>query len=316
MASSSPSLFSISIFPSPPPFLASSGAKLVSLETLSASSEALSMSRNCKGSSSTAKPSTISIFSRSKSGVCSFLEIFGHGFFKICSLDFKKSLMHTSFSSRFLAVSAFARHQRSAHPITTRRCVFNTRLRVDLTRGRVSPTRRHVRPLPRCSTSTHRSSGSLSSSWARASLTILPLLVYGHFTMLFSLLLLSVTLLCLLSVTCLCWFLLTPIQLGFELLISVVSFWFLFGNLFSTVTVHLNLHDFCESLFRCFNGVLVLPMVSSIKMRRGKGFLGLHPQLFLLITRCEEFVIFWIGLICLKQYSFICLSCNFLIPMF
>jgi hypothetical protein len=32
--------------------------------------------------------------------------------------------------------------------------------------------------------------------------------------MLFSLLLLSVTLLCLLSVTCLCWFLLTPIQLG------------------------------------------------------------------------------------------------------
>lgn len=67
---------------------------------------------------------------------------------------------------------------------------------------------------------------------------ILLLLVFGRFT----LLLLSVMLLCLISTTCLCWLLLTPIQLGYELLINVVS----------PVTVHLDFHDFCESLFRCF----------------------------------------------------------------
>ena len=49
------------------------------------------------------------------------------------------------------------------------------------------------------------------------------LLIFGHFTLLFSLLLLSVTLLCFFPVT-LFWLLLTPIQLGFGLLINVVYF--------------------------------------------------------------------------------------------
>jgi hypothetical protein len=123
-------------------------------------------------------------------------------------------------------------------------------------------------------------------------LTTSLLLVFGHFTMLFSLLLFSVTLLSFFSVTSLCLFLLTPIQLGFGLLISVVSFWFLFRNLFSIVTVHLNLHGFCESLFRCFTEVFVLPVVSSIRLHHNKGFLGLHSQMSSIFTFFEEFVVF------------------------
>jgi hypothetical protein len=241
--------------------------------------------------------------------------------------------MRMCLSVGLLAVSAFACRQRSGLLSSKRRCVFNTRLRVDLTHGRVSPTRRHVRPLSRCSTSTDLLCQS-SGSWARPSLSTssllmyrivissvreaassggvtaslwseisfqqgkpsgfwnsssksLLLLVFGHLT----LLLLSVTLLCYFPVTSLCWLLLTPIQLGFGLLIHVVYFWFLFGNLHSTVTVHLNLHGFCTSLFRCFIGVFVLP----IRLRRGKGFLGLHSQMLFFSTFTEEFVAFWTG---------------------
>jgi hypothetical protein len=111
--------------------------------------------------------------------------------------------------------------------------------------------------------------------WSSTSRNLL-LLVFGHLNLLFSLLLLSVTSLCYFPVTCLCWLLLIPIQLGYELLIRVVSFRFLFGNLLSTVTVHQDLHGFYKSLFRCFIGVVVLPLVSSIKLRRGKGIFGLH----------------------------------------
>jgi hypothetical protein len=350
MVSSSPSFSFSSIFPPPPPFLASSEATLVSSETLSTSSEALSLSRNLNGSSTSTIPSIFTIFNCSQSGFGVFLGIFAFGFFILRSLAFRMSGMHTCLSVGLLAVSAFACHQRSGLPSSKRRCVFNTRLRVDLTRGRVSPTRRHVRPLSRCSTSTHlfcQPSGSLSGSWARTSLSTssllmyrivissvreaassggvtaslwseisfqqgkpsclwnfssksLLLLVFGHLT----LLLLSVTLLCYFPVTSLCWLLLTPIQLGFGLLIHVVYFWFLFGNLHSTVTAHLNLHGFCISLFRCFIGVFVLP----IRLRRGKGFLGLHSQMLFFSTFTEEFVAFWTGLICL--------SCNFLALMF
>jgi hypothetical protein len=145
------------------------------------SSEALSLSKNGNGSSTTAIPSTISILSSFQSRFSSFLGIFGFDFLNFRSLDFRMYWMHTSLSSGFLAVSAFACHQRSGLPITTRRYVFNTHLRVDLTRGRVSPTRRLVRPLSHRSTSILllcQSSGSLSGSWARASLTIPLLLMY------------------------------------------------------------------------------------------------------------------------------------------
>jgi hypothetical protein len=224
--------------------------------------------------------------------------------------------MHTSHPSRFLAVFAFARHQSSGHPLTTRRSVLNTRLRVDLTRGSGSPTRRQVRPHPLCSTSSHllhRSSGSLSGSWARASLTTLPLLVFGHFTMLFSLFLLYVMLLCLFSATCS----VNPIRLGFRLCLSEVVFFFfffgfLFGNLFSSVNIwHLNLHGFSGSLFRCHFGVcLELPMVVSIRLRRGKGSPGLHSQTSTIFTGLKEYVVCLDWVYMSMFYCFLCLSCT------
>jgi hypothetical protein len=64
------------------------------------------------------------------------------------------------------------------------------------------------------------SGASSKDTFENGTLWNMLLLVFGHFTMLFSLLLLYVTLLCLLSATCLCWLLLTLIQLGYGLIIS------------------------------------------------------------------------------------------------
>jgi hypothetical protein len=102
-------------------------------------------------------------------------------------------------------------------------------------------------------------------------------------------------LLCFYYVTCLCCSLLNPIHLGFELFVSgvdffIFSFWFLFGNFFSTVTLNLNFHGFFGSLFRCLLGVFELLMVVSIRLRRDKSFFGLHLHITAIFTSFEEFV--------------------------
>jgi hypothetical protein len=137
--------------------------------------------------------------------------------------------------------------------MSTRRRVNHTLLRVDLTRQRVGPTRRadlHRRPPP----------------------PVQPL--FFEF-----MLLLFVTY----CFPLLCYILVILNRMGlFGVDFFSFSFWFLFGNLFFTATLHLNLHGFLGSLSRCVNGVFELPMVHSItSMRRGKRFLGLHSHLFL-----------------------------------
>jgi hypothetical protein len=317
-----------SLFPSSPSFLASSKAKKVSLETLSAFSEALSnalgiisLSNNHNAPSSTAKPPTSIIISLSKSGFRFLLEIFGYIFLKICSPVFRKSWKHMSPSIGFLAVSAIVRHQRPTLPASTRRSMLNTRLRVDLTRGRMSPTRRHVWPLSRCSTSFYHprwSSGSLTGSWTLASPITRTLLVFGHFNLLFSLFSYSVMLLCFYSVTCLCCFLLKLICLGFALFVSEVvffffiSFLFFLETIFPIVTMYLNLYGFFESLFRCLIRVFKLLMIVFIKLCRGKGFIGLHSQMTTIFTYLEEFVVCLDLVYLSKLFNFMCLSCIFL----
>ena len=151
-----------------------------------------------------------------------------------------------------------------------------------------------VGPLSHRSTSIHHpcwSSGSLTNSWPRASPTTLTLLIFGHFTLLFSLFSYSVMLLCFYSVTCLCCFLFNPIRLGFRLFVSEMIFFPFFGNFYSTVTMYLNLYGFFGSLFRCLLRVFVLLMIVSIKFRCGKGFLRLHLQIIAIFTCFEELVV-------------------------
>jgi hypothetical protein len=70
-------------------------------------------------------------------------------------------------------------------------------------------------------------------------------------------------------------------RMGLFGVVFFFSLWFLFGNLFSTASLHLDLHGFLGSLFRCVNGVFELLMVLSItSMRRGKGFLELHSHFY------------------------------------
>jgi hypothetical protein len=67
----------------------------------------------------------------------------------------------------------------------------------------------------------------------------------------------------------------------FGVVFSFFSFWFLFANLFSSITLHLDLHGFLGSLFRSLYWVFELPMVQSItNMCRGKSFLELHSHLY------------------------------------
>jgi hypothetical protein len=94
------------------------------------------------------------------------------------------------------------------------------------------------------------------------------------------------------------------------------SFFFFLENLFSIVTMHLNLHGFCVSLFRWFIGVFVLPMVSFIKLCHDKSFLWLHTQMSSIFTFFEDFVVFLDLVDLSKLQRFICLSCNFLMLMF
>ena len=239
--------------------------------------------------------------------------------------------MHTSLSSGFLTASATVRHQRQAHPSTTRRSVLYMRLRVDLTRGRVSFTSRRVGlPSRRANSTDHprQSSGSFTSQraglplrranstdhprWSSGSFTgsgfhptTLTLLFFGHFNMLFSLFPYYV--------------LFNPIHLGFSLFMCDVVlffsfFWFLFGNLSPSVNMWLlNLHGFFGSLFRCWFGVCYeLLMVVSIILRRDKGFLVLHLQLNAIFTSFEEFGVCLAWIYLSKFFS--CLSCIF--PMF
>jgi hypothetical protein len=163
MVSSSPLFFSFSLILSPPPFLASSEAQPVSFETLSASLEVLSSPNSCNVSSSSATPPFIAICSR----------------FKL-----------TSLSNRFLAIFAALCHRRSIHLPFTRRRVFNTCLRVDLTRGCVSFTRRLGKPPSRRSTAIHllRSwfSGSYAGLWSCTTTLMTLALVFGLFYLLFS----------------------------------------------------------------------------------------------------------------------------------
>jgi hypothetical protein len=93
------------------------------------------------------------------------------------------------------------------------------------------------------------------------------------------------------------------------------SFWFLFGNLFSTITFHLNLYGFLGSLFKCLIGVFVLPINLSItSMRRGKRFLRLHLHLsfsfmisFLFFEICPVGVLVSLSLFI---YFLLCYLCN------
>jgi len=107
--------------------------------------------------------------------------------------------------------SAALCHRNSTHLTFTRRRVFNTRLRVDLTRGCVSFTRRCGKPSSCRSTAIDllRSwfSGSFAGLWHCATILMSPLLVFGLFYLLFSLFCISVPLwLCYLPSTVPFWF--------------------------------------------------------------------------------------------------------------
>jgi hypothetical protein len=80
--------------------------------------------------------------------------------------------------------------------VVMRHRMLATHLRVDLTRGRVACTRRCVKPFSRRSTTIHllwrRFSGSLAGLWPCVTPPTTPLLVFGFFYMLSSLLFISV----------------------------------------------------------------------------------------------------------------------------
>ena len=155
---------------------------------------------------------------------------------------------------------------------------------------------RRARPCSSRSTSFHlhrQSPGSITGSWPRASPTTPTLLFFRHLNLLFSLVSYYV-MLWFYSVTCFCCSLLNPIRLGLRLFIHEMVFffsffWFLFENLYSTVTLYPNLHGFFGSLFRCLFGVFKLLLVVFIILRRDNNLLGLHSQTYAIFTNFEEF---------------------------
>jgi hypothetical protein len=92
-----------------------------------------------------------------------------------------------------------------------------------------------------------------------------------------------------------------PVSLVFKRFVCGVDLfsfllWFLFGNLFSTVPLNLNLHGFLGSLFRFSVRVFVLPMgIPITSMCCDKSFLGLHSHLSFPFT--ISFMFFEINLV-------------------
>jgi hypothetical protein len=96
-------------------------------------------------------------------------------------------------------------------------------------------------------------------------------------------------------VFCLDWIFVNRNQLGFRLTVCE-------RNIFPTVTFHLNLHGFLESLLRCLIGVFVLLMVISIRLHHDKGFIRLHLQNLSTFTCVEVLVVCLDWLIYLRLF--------------
>ena len=90
-------------------------------------------------------------------------------------------------------------------------------------------------------------------------------------------------------------------------------FWFLFGNLFSTISLNLNLHGFLGSLFRFSFGVFVLLMsVPITSISHDKSFLRLHSHLSFPFT--ISFLFFEINPVgVLTSLFLLCYLCNLFI---
>ena len=178
--------------------------------------------------------------------------------------------MHTSFSTGFQVIFTIVCHQKPTHPTITRR---------------------RMRPLSHRVTAIHHPRRFLVPSTARG-----PAFLWLLQRCCFLDILLCILACFFYSVMCLCCLLLNLICLGFRLFVCEViffffSFWFLFGNIFSTVTVHLNLHGFFGSFIRCLIRVFVLSMVISIRLQCGKYFLEFHSQMSFVFTYFEKFIV-------------------------
>jgi hypothetical protein len=107
-------------------------------------------------STTTKRPVSISS-ALSQPQIRHLFEVFGSSFFKARSINFRKLHLHTCPSTEFLGSTASRRPQKRHHRTSTRRSVFHTCLRVDLTRGCVRLTRRcEARPPPRVLCHRHR----------------------------------------------------------------------------------------------------------------------------------------------------------------
>jgi hypothetical protein len=180
-----------------------------------------------------------------------FFGVFKFDAFKARSTPHHQSPAETRPSSSITVDPASWRLALCLLPMSTRRRVNHTLLRVDLTRLCVDPTRRadhHRRPPP----------------------PVQPL--FFEFMLLLFVTYCFPLLICILDILN---------RMG---LFGVIFFLFFLVSVWKPlfpVTLHLNLHGFLGSLFRCVNGVFELPMVHSItSMRRGKSLLGLHSHLF------------------------------------